>query len=143
MKTLYFNRLLLFVFVALVGFGCSKDKDEVKPVDKLLGSYDVLVIMTSSEDHYEQYPSEATISKGNNEDIIIKVGSMQFSGNQVKSLEGGIEFNIPSQPIKLDDLNLIASGEGGVSESLLVLTISLTKPWEDGYIDLDIMGEKK
>lgn len=32
MKSLYFNRLLLFVFVAVVGFGCSKDDgDNVKP----------------------------------------------------------------------------------------------------------------
>lgn len=41
MKNLYFNRLLLFVFVAVVGFGCSKDDDDVKPDirEQAIGSY--------------------------------------------------------------------------------------------------------
>lgn len=142
MKNLYFNRLLLFVFVAVVGFGCSKD-DEVNPTDQLVGTYDVLVIMTSSEDDYEQYSSEAIISQNGNEGITIKVGTLQFSGNKVKSSDGGVEFNIPDQPIDLDGLNVVANGEGGVSDTFLSLTIEFTKPGEEGYIDLDIVGSKK
>lgn len=105
MKTLYFNRLLLFVFVALVGFGCSKDKDEVKPDlrDQVTGSYDMEASFITTEGTFA-IDGTITVSKhGSDKNMLIATMDLGDLGdetiylNKIAEASNGLTFDVVSK----------------------------------------------
>lgn len=145
MKNLYINRLLLFVFVAVVGFGCSKDEDEVKvevkPVDQLVGTYDMTGEVIG-EDNSVDITGHVKISK-NGEDIIIDLDGKVFPANQINSDDGAIEFNIPKRFIFIDEVAYNMEGEGYLTGSTLFLMLDLVTIGTDISLEMHLMGIKK
>lgn len=112
MKSSYFNRLLLFVFVAIVGFSCSKDDDDkVQPDlrEQVVGNYDVDVKFIATEGTVTLEGTMTVSKHGSDKNMLIATIDLGSWGdetiylNKIVEASNGLGFDVVSRKDTDDD----------------------------------------
>lgn len=143
MKNLYFNRLL-FVLVAIVGFGCSKSEEDVSPIDKIVGTYYVVGLIYNYGLGYEDNVEGNLIISKNGDGVIITIDEWDFYVNKIEADGNTINFNFFDEPAMIEEEIFMVDGEGSAIGSDIALAFTFTNfANEDITLDMDVMGSKK